>query len=226
MIKSQQLPFDLGSNLAYERDDFWVSKANEAAVSWIDRWPDWSSSAIIIFGEPASGKTHLSQVWKGQSNAIEIKVKEIKNIQIEKFIKDSENIIIENIGDIIGDLESEKIIFHIYNNIKERGGYLLLTSQQPIKNYNFKLADLESRFMSLPIAALTPPDEDLMAVILTKVFSDRQIFVSQKVVNFIVLRLDRSFLAIRDIVKKIDHLSLIEKRSITIPLVKKVIDKS
>ena len=68
--------------------------------------------------------------------------------------------------------------------------------------------------------AVGSPDDALMAVVLTKLFSDRQIFVPQEVVHFILARVERSFLSIRQIVDKIDRKALSEKRAVTIPLVR------
>ena len=64
----------------------------------------------------------------------------------------------------------------------------------------------------------------LMAVVLTKLFSDRQIFVPQEVVQFLLPRLERSFAAIRDIVDEIDRKALAEKRKVTVPLVRDIFD--
>jgi len=35
------LPLDKGQRPALGRDAFLIAPANEAAVTWIDRWPDW-----------------------------------------------------------------------------------------------------------------------------------------------------------------------------------------
>ena len=44
-----------------------VAPSNEAAVAWIDRWPDWPGSALVVHGPPGSGKTHLAEVWRARS---------------------------------------------------------------------------------------------------------------------------------------------------------------
>jgi chromosomal replication initiation ATPase DnaA len=65
----EQLAFDLPHRTARAREDFLVSSANERAVAMIDRWPDWLNPAMILMGPPGSGKTHLSEVWRGMSGA-------------------------------------------------------------------------------------------------------------------------------------------------------------
>jgi chromosomal replication initiation ATPase DnaA len=85
------------------------------------------------------------------------------------------------------------------------------------------LPDLKSRLMAAPAAELGSPDDTLMAVVLTKLFSDRQIFVPQEVIEFILPRIERSFLSLRDIADKIDRRALAEKRPVTVPLVKEIL---
>jgi chromosomal replication initiation ATPase DnaA len=85
------------------------------------------------------------------------------------------------------------------------------------------LPDLKSRILASPAVALASPDDQLMAVVLTKLFSDRQIFVPQDVMQFILTRIERSFAALRSVVDDIDRAALAQKRPVTIPLVKEVL---
>ena len=45
-----QLPLDLGHRPAMGEDDFLVASSNEAAVAWLDLWPNWPAPALVIFG--------------------------------------------------------------------------------------------------------------------------------------------------------------------------------
>ena len=45
--------------------DFLVAPANEAAVAWLDRWPDWPAPALALAGPAGSGKTHLAPCLRG-----------------------------------------------------------------------------------------------------------------------------------------------------------------
>ena len=60
---------------------------------------------------------------------------------------------------------------------------------------------------------------------LVKQFSDRQLDVGQDVIAYVVARMDRSFKSARHMVAEIDRLALSEKRAVTIPLVKRVLEK-
>jgi DnaA regulatory inactivator Hda len=223
MTKPEQLPFDLGHRHAYEREDFWVSGSNREAVAWLDKWPDWPAAALILFGPPASGKTHLLQVWKKEAAAREISPQELRALPAHDIAGAAKAVMIDDVLQVIGRRDYEEALFHLYNLLRERGGHLLLTAERPVVEWPFSLPDLKSRLLAAPAVAVGSPDDELMAIVLTKLFSDRQIFVPQEVVQFILARIERSFLALRQVVDKIDRKALAEKRPVTIPLVREII---
>jgi len=226
MNSSKQLPLDLGSRNAYEREDFWVSPSNQDAVSWIDKWPNWPSSTLIILGPASSGKTHLLQVWRKTSSGAEIIPDKNIEISVESLAAEGvKNLILDGIGSIAGNLDKEKALFHIYNLTKERQGTLVISAEKPIKDYEFKLPDLKSRLLAATTATITTPDEYLITILLSKLFSDKQIFVPQDVISFLVPRVERSFKSVNELVDKLDYQSLSGKKPITIPLVKSILSK-
>jgi DnaA regulatory inactivator Hda len=224
MAKTEQLPFDLGPRHAHEREDFWVSDCNREAVAWLDR-TDWP--ALIIYGPPASGKTHLLQVWKKEAAkegiAQEISLAQLTPATINRALGPAKNAMIDDVLPVIGVPPAEEALFHLYNMLRERGGALLLTASLPVTEWPFVLPDLKSRLLAAPAIEVGSPDDTLMAVVLAKLFSDRQIFVPQDVIEFILPRIERSFLALRQTVDMIDRKALSEKRPVTIPLVREVL---
>jgi chromosomal replication initiation ATPase DnaA len=196
---SQQIPFDLGHRAAFAREDFFVSVSNSEAVAWVDKWPVWPAPALVIHGPAGSGKTHLLHVWRAHSGSAQA---------------------IDDVDLKIGHVAEEEKIFHLYNEMKESGGHLLLTASSAPQSWRFVIPDLKSRLLAAPAVALGSPDDTLMAVVLTKLFSDRQIFVPQDVVQFILPRVERSFAALGAVVQKIDRRALAEKRAVTIPFIR------
>ena len=68
-----------------------------------------------------------------------------------------------------------------------------------------------------------PPDDSLLAAVLVKLFSDRQLYLSEDVLNYVLPRMERSFAAARDLAEKADKLALIEKRPVSIPLMRRIL---
>jgi chromosomal replication initiation ATPase DnaA len=62
-----------------------------------------------------------------------------------------------------------------------------------------------------------------MRAVLVKLFTDRQLKTDEKVVAYLVSRLERSFLSLNEIVSKIDRTTLSRKVPITVPMVREII---
>jgi DnaA regulatory inactivator Hda len=223
MTRAQQLPFDLGHREAFAREDLWVSAANADAVAWLDKYPDWGAPALVIYGPPASGKTHLCHVWQKKSGAVTVEKSDIARLAAANDFPTAT--IIDDAEGVAGDAGLETALFHFYNRAKEEGAHVLLTGTHAPKEWKLSVPDLRSRLLAAPAAAVGAPDEQLMAVVLAKLFSDRQLVVSQDVIAFILPRLERSFEALRAIAADVDRKALAEKRAVTIPLVREILQE-
>ena len=100
---------------------------------------------------------------------------------------------------------------------------MIVTSVEPIIDIKFKLNDLKSRSKTFLLQNIEKPDDDLIFALLLKNFSDRQIYVEKKLINFIIKRIDRSYSKIFDFIYKIDEMSLKKKKSINLKIIKDVL---
>ena len=91
------------------------------------------------------------------------------------------------------DAADDRPLLHFYNATAERGGSLILTANLPPPKWQTKLADLSSRLAALPVASILPPDEILLRAVLIKLFSDRRSVVSLDVIDYLSVRIERSF---------------------------------
>ena len=64
-----QLIFDLVNIKNFNSEDFYVNDNNLEASELIKLWPNWFNGAVVIFGPEKSGKSHLANIWKENSNA-------------------------------------------------------------------------------------------------------------------------------------------------------------
>tara|TARA_Y100001970_G_C14092985_1_gene781064 strand:- start:501 stop:1154 length:654 start_codon:yes stop_codon:yes gene_type:complete len=215
-----QLIFKFPFKITYYEKDFFVSSNNFEAYKLIENWPNWPSKKINIFGPKGCGKTHLSNILKKKIDLLYINASEVteKTLLDLKFVK---CLIIDNYKNNI----NEELFYSLLNQSNQLNQYILVNSIKPIKNARIKLIDLKSRLDSFTNLGITLPTDDLLRVILTKSFSDKQIEVNVKVLEYILKNIERSYEVIFGVIKKIDKESLSTGKSININLIKKVLKK-
>jgi len=120
-------------------------------------------------------------------------------------------------------IADELKLLQLYNRLREDGGHLLLIARRPVAQWTIELPDLRSRLAAAPSVAIGPPDDQLLAALLLKLFGDRQLQVPEPVLLYLLTHMERSFAAAHRLVEDLDHLSLTEKRPITIPLARLVL---
>ncbi|WP_282609655.1 DnaA/Hda family protein [Pelagibius sp. Alg239-R121] len=226
MSRPEQIPLDLGHRPALGRDDFLVMPSNQLAVDLIDSWPDWSAPAIALCGPPGSGKSHLCQVWRASSGAVEVDAAALARKEPPDLIGEAPCCVVDGIEDALeGNRELQRRLFHLYNMMRERRGYLLVAGRLAPARWRCELADLSSRLSTLPVFELGVPDDMLIEAVLVKMFADRQLKITPEVLRYILPRMERSFEAARALVTAIDSFSLERRRDITVPLVRDVLEK-
>ena len=205
-----QLPLAFDHIAADGIEDFMPAASNQDALAWIARWPDWPAPALILHGPAGAGKSHLATIWAARSRGLDLG---------------------SELGDVLGldasrcylldpaePIADELKLLQLYNRLREDGGHLLLTARQPVAQWTIQLPDLRSRLAAAPSVAIGPPDDQLLAALLLKHFGDRQLQVPEPVIRYLLTHMERSFAAAHRLVEDLDHLSLTEKRPITIPL--------
>ena len=216
-----QLVFKFPFKTKYYEQDYYVSSNNFSAYRLIESWPNWPGKWLNIFGPKGCGKTHLSNILKKKINVVYmLDAENINNETISKFEK-LDCLIIDNYAKNI----DEKIFYSILNQSKQSDSYLLINSILPLGNIEFDLKDLRSRTESFVNLGIELPTDDLLRVIISKSFSDRQIDITPKISEYIIKNIERSYEKVFKFIKEIDDLSLSSGKSININLIKKVLKK-
>ena len=214
-----QLIFKFPFSKKYYKQDYFVSSNNFSAFKLIEEWPNWPGKWLNIFGEPGSGKTHLAKILEKKINNTKlIDAKDINN----EIIQELENIECLIIDSFENNIE-EKLLYSILNESKQLDNYVVINSNSPIKDFSYNLKDLKSRAESFVDLGIELPTDDLLRVIITKYFSDKQINISPKISEYIIKNIERSYEKIFKFIKEIDDLSLSSGKSININLIKKVL---
>lgn len=216
----QQIAFNLTPVNSYNPQEFISSVSNREAYNKIKNWEnEWGilpyRYALLIYGPKSSGKTYLAKIWQSLSGAFLI---DNNHAFHENLLNNYSSFVIENIED-----RQEEDLLHHFNSINEKQKYLLMTTST--LDLDFKLKDLSSRISSTLRLEIKQPDDELMRILLFKLFSNHSIQISNKILNFLLVNLAREFSKIIEFVGKVNQLTLVSKRSITLKLVKQVLNQ-
>lgn len=217
-MSAQQYILDFPVLHSHSTEDFVIGGCNKLAVDSVNLWPNWPAHALILAGEAASGKTHLARIFEEKTGATLIQGADLKDQDIPGFL----NVVIVEDADQGVD---QAALFHLFNWTRDHKGFLLITARSAPANWGIALEDLSSRLQSSPLVTLERPGEDILGAAMAKQFSDRQINVDDRVIGFLLKRIERSFAAVQSVVTRIDTLALREKSRITVPLAKKILEK-
>ncbi len=197
----------------YRHEDYITLAENKCAYNFIVNNKTWH--CLILHGPSGSGKTHLAHIWQQLNIATFINLNSFIST-----INSSNAFILENIEKI----QDEVMFLHCYNYMRENGKKLLMTSSLIPNALVFKLNDLKSRILSTISVGVTSASEELLKLVLIKQFTDRQLQVDLRIINYILTRSERSFKSISSIVDIIDKESMHGSTNITVPFVRSILN--
>lgn len=210
---SSQIPFPFDAKRSFAREDFVPGTTNEAGLALVDGWPQWHTRVCALWGPKGCGKTHLAQIWRVQSDAVEISARALTSETVAGLAPGGACLLDD--ADLV---EGGAGLFHLINFVNQTSGWLLMTGQEAPPRWATRVPDLHSRLTAVPGAALESPDEALLARVLLKLFADRQLKLPEALIGYLAPRLRRSFAEAERIVVLIDTLALQQKRNVSVEI--------
>ena len=221
MNEQNQLLINFNLKKDYDEQDFYVSSSNKYAFNIINGWPKWLKRIVNLYGEQYSGKSHLSKIFETKTTCLNIESINFTNEILLKF-KTKQALIIENFNFNI----PEKLLYSLINIVEQENKYLLITSLKPLNKFDFKLKDLNSRINNCLFVEIGATDDELIYALIVKNFSDRQINIDKKIIEYIIKRINRSYKDIFLFIYKVDQLSLQKGKPINLSIIKKILKQN
>jgi chromosomal replication initiation ATPase DnaA len=206
----RQLALALPHAENFSRDDFLTGGSNEAALSMIERWPDWPDRALALVGPEGAGKSHLAAIWADVAGARRVSAKALGETDLPGALATG-TLVVE---DASAPLD-ERALFHLLNLTRQQEGFVLITGRSAPAGLSVDLPDLASRLRAIPTVELQPPDDALLRAVMVKLFADRQLAVDETLIAFLASRVERSFAGARAAVEELDGEALRLKRPVT-----------
>lgn len=212
---ARQLAFDLGHEPALGRDDYLVSPANALALAMLDQPQAWPQGRMLLIGPEGAGKTHLAAIWTGDHDAACLPARALDIAAADALAVPEGAVVIEDADGVAGLAGPEQALFHLWNLSAARGCRLLLTARDPVRDWGLSLPDLTSRMAATPAVRIEAPDEALLAAVLVKLLSDRQLSAPPGLIDWLTLRMDRDLGLARRLVAALDAEMMADRRPLT-----------
>jgi len=208
--RAGQLALDLAGPPDYRREAYAVSDANRGAHAMVMRWPRWRQGHLLLVGPPGAGKTHLAEIWAEQARPIRV----------------APSALTARLGDVgrgaavlVEDAHAgldEDGLFHLLNRAAgDAGVTVLITGRGRPAEWRIALPDLASRLTAAETAVINPPDDDLLRQVLEKLFRDRRTPLNPGVIEYLLVRMERSVDAARHLVAALDLAALSRQKPVT-----------
>ncbi len=205
---SRQFPLDLILDPDNSAGAFVHGVSNVEAVTALADTENWANHILAVIGPKGCGKTHLGHIWAESQQAISL---DGGNGFVPRRDYRGRALWIDNASNA-----DEYTLFTLINlTITGELKALLLSDQTVPSVWNVQLPDLHSRLKNVQIARIQEPDEDLLSAIITKLFLDRGLKVSDSLIDYMLVHADRSVDSLRALIRDLDKQAATEKVNVT-----------
>lgn len=176
-----------------------ITAANREAWALLSASAGWPGGAALVLGPERSGRTLLSRAWARDVGA-SFWSEGARLAPVEAFEAAGGRLVVDD-ADLIAD---EEALVRLFDLARTRGGAVVFVAKQAPPEWAPTLPDLASRLLAAPSARIREPDDALFAILLRRFCRERYVELSDAAVNYIKVRLPRSFEAAEAFAKAVD----------------------
>jgi chromosomal replication initiation ATPase DnaA len=191
-----QIALPLDWPVADADDDFLISDSNRAAFDHLKRWSVWPVMATLVTGPRKSGRSLLGRI----------------------FVRKTGGWLFDN-----AESHDEEALFHAWNQAQQSRRPLLIVADVPAPLWDIALPDLRSRLTATPHVEIAEPDDLLIGNLIMKLLGDRGVAVPPELPLFLIPRIERSYVAVQQVVDALDRAALSLHRRITVAMAKRAL---
>ncbi|MEK7606458.1 MAG: chromosomal replication initiator protein DnaA [Patescibacteria group bacterium] len=231
-------------NPRYTFDSFIVGSFNElahAAAQAILERPGARYNPFFVYGQTGHGKTHLIQAL-GNEIKKRNPEKRVYYVSSERFAQDLVNaiqlntvgafkekyrkydvFIMDDVQFISNKEKTQEELFHLFNEIYDRNGQIIFSSDRH-PNYIPSIADrLKSRFNAGMTVDIPAPDSESRVAIIRSKAAENNVVLSDEVIQQISTTIDGNIRELEGIVNSLIAHMILKKKDLTVSEVKEAI---
>jgi chromosomal replication initiator protein len=238
----KQLLLNFPSHPEYSFSNFVVSNGSQIAFETANEFCSANQTAyqaLYLFGQKNLGKTHLllsignRAAEKGlraiciQGQDFVARIADDPSVEAQETLDQLLNVdyfLMDNIEPLTHSTKAQEKLYHIYNQMIEKGGKLAFTASLPPERNAAMESYLTSRFQWGMVAEIKPIDDTTTAKIILKLAKDINLTLPEPIIHFLLSRIPRDFISIQNAVSTINRESYVQKKKVTLPLVKTALD--
>ena len=220
------LPLKLQDHAVFES---FLPTGNESAVAYLlEAVTAKGGTGCWLWGPGSTGKTHLLQAVceRTENRAQFVPLKELAAAgpDILEGLHTRPFVCIDDVHEVAGDDDWELGLFALCNSLADAGGTLICAADTALRESQFQLPDLKSRFSRLPIFQLHVLNEDGRVQALQLRARHRGLELPAETANFLLARSKRDMSSLYQILDTLDQAAMKAQRRLTVPFVKEVLD--
>ena len=241
MPEQSQLLLNFPTHPEFDFSNFVISDGSRFAFNAAINFCSQSETpyqSLFLFGQKNLGKTHLllsigNLATKKCTRALYIKGADFcdkigdgessNSQQTLKKLMDVDYFLLDDVEALTSSVAAQEKLYHIYNTVIENGGKVAFASNfspDKIKNAENYLT---SRFQWGMLAEIKPIDDNTTAKIIHKLAKDIDLNLPENIIDFLLSRIPRDFISLQNAVTVLNRESYVQKRKVTLALVKKAL---
>ncbi|HIJ97230.1 MAG TPA: DnaA regulatory inactivator Hda [Desulfuromonadales bacterium] len=199
-------------------------EGNAAALRFAGRVadPNDSENLLYLHGPSGSGKTHLLKAVAGQRFPY-LSLRGVTDPQlILSLFSTAEGLVVDDLHEMPDQPDLRGVIWQLFNDYHSSGRTIAMAGLHPPRQLSNLDDHLTSRLLWGLVAHLDASDDGSRRMILKKVADDRQVRISDDIVEYILATTSREVGALIGAFEQLYRYSMAEKRRITLPLAREL----
>ncbi len=225
----RQLPLGIRLRSTATFDNFIQGRNEEALVCLKQAAVREEGQSLYLWGGSGCGKSHLLQAvshvmdGKGGNSAYiplaqsaELEPGILQGLEIMRLV------CIDDVDRIAGQEVWETALFHLYNRLRENNALMVLSARMSPGTIPIELPDLKSRLSWGMVLHLMQPEDEDRILILQQWAKERGMEMPGEVARYLLSRMSRDLHALSAMLDRLDYVSQVTQRRLTIPFVKQM----